>query len=854
MGLNEADTRAKLVDPRLKDAGWNETLIQRELSYKRGRVRLIGEHTVRDHPQFVDYVLRSAPRGQILAVVEAKDENHDRSAGLQQALGYAQDLGVFFAYSTNGHGIVEHDRLTKTVTELDAFPSPEELQARLVAIRQARRATVTNRRGDVVSNPIVQPARPALSGGMRWYQEAAVTAALESLVSGHHRALLSLATGTGKTFIAFNLCWKLIQSGYAKKILFLADRVALRDQAYNEFGAFDAARGVAAGATPPFARDIHFGIYQGLYTPGEDGVRMYEKYPKDFFDVVIIDECHRSGYGDWQAILEHFSSAFHLGLTATPKRTDSIDTYEFFASENRDGDGQPRPVFEYSLSRGIEDGYLATYKVRQVKTSLDRDGLRIDEEIEHGADLIVPEGANVKDLYTAAEFERLIVIDDRTKQICEHLAGLLRTWGVNEKTMVFCVTMEHAARVRDHLQRILGPETGKDLYAARIVSEESTATALLEQFQLSDSREPVIATTVDLLSTGVNVPACRNIVFMKSVGSPSVFRQIIGRGSRLDAVTGKEFFRIVDYTNATRLLDDWDVPSSGDGPISDTGIGILAGKVVVREDGSAIEGAALAVRGGMRMLAAATTDSHGLFHIAALPEAVLEVTVQASGFTRRTFRAPVSAESEQLVIELREPTVGGERLVINGVEVTIAEETELVLGDGGELSVQEYLDHAGERIRTVSGDAVTLNELWRDPHKRRSLREQLREHNADPEVLAALLQRPDADEYDLLAHTGFQQPIRTREQRARRLEEVDQAFLAQYDADQQGVVTALIDKYRLAGVEEIATAQVFSLAPFAEDYGGLRGLVELFGGPTHLTALLRNLQSHLYDTDREPAA
>ncbi|MEJ7775069.1 MAG: DEAD/DEAH box helicase family protein [Nocardioidaceae bacterium] len=241
---------------------------------------------------------------------------------------------------------------------------------------------------------------------MRWYQESAVHAALLEMLADKHRALLSLATGTGKTFIAFNLCWKLIKSRYAKKVLFLADRVNLRDQAYNEFGAFGNARAVAGNGQVPLDYDLHFGIYQGLYAPHPHGGRLYERYPRDYFDLIVIDECHRSGYGDWRAILDYFDSAFHLGMTATPKRTDSIDTYEFFASENRDGDGQPQPVFEYSLGRGIDDGYLATYLVRQIVTNLDQEGLQVEDEVERGADLLVPEDVVVREIYLSPQVRK----------------------------------------------------------------------------------------------------------------------------------------------------------------------------------------------------------------------------------------------------------------------------------------------------------------------------------------------------------------------------------------------------------------------------------------------------------------
>ena len=847
MGMSEADTRVKLIDPQLHAAGWSEPLIQRELPYKKGRVRLIGEHTTRDKPQFVDYVLRDSPHGEILAVVEAKAESLGPSAGLGQALGYAQDLGVSFAFSANGQGIVEHDRMTKAVTSLEMFPSPDQVRQRLIQGDQSRGPIVSNRNGQPVANPIIQPAWSSPGKGMRWYQESAVQATLLQMLAGKSRALLALATGTGKTFLTFNLCWKVRKSGYATKILFLADRKNLRDQAFNEFGPFGDARAVVGGSDPPLDHDIHFGIYQGLFAVRPDGHRLYELYPKDYFDLVIVDECHRSGYGDWRAILEHFDSAFHLGMTATPKRTDSIDTYEFFASENRDADGDPQPAFQYSLGRGIDDGYLATYRVHQVVTNLDKEGLHIDEELDRGADLFVADGAIVRDVYLSPQFEKEIVVQDRTETLCKHLSGLLRTWGANEKTMVFCVTMDHAALVRDLLQNELGPETGKELYAVRIVSEEHDNAALLEQFQLSSSKEPVVATTVDLLTTGVNVPSVRNIVFMKPVGSPTVFKQIIGRGSRIDEATEKEFFRIVDYTGATRLFDDWDVPPPGTlGEIPPSGICVLSGRVVVNGTSEPICGASLTVRAGMRVLGETQTNDNGTFVIGDLPEAVLTLGVAASGFSQRSFRVPVGEETDELLIELREPSTGGDKVVISGVTVTIAEETELTLSDGQELSVTQYIDHASEQIRAVTGTVGSLTELWRDPEKRHVLREQLRSHDVDPEILAVLTARPDADEYDLLAHAGFQEPIRTREERARVVEQMTDALLDSYVGGQRDVIDRLLDRYRLAGVEEIATAEVFSAPPFSDEFGGIRKLVEMFGGAGALADMLRFLQSLLY--------
>jgi type I restriction enzyme, R subunit len=847
MGMSEADTRAKLIDPMLLASGWGESRIQREYPYKQGRVRLVGDMPIRDAPQFVDYVLRQAPEGPMIAIVEAKSEDKGPDTGLQQAIGYARDLGVGFAYSSNGHGIVEHDLGAATVKHLDSFPAPGDLLARARDRDPLLTAEVENRHGEKVPNPLVQPVFVSSTGErLRYYQELAIARAIEQIVAGRSRALLALATGTGKSFLAANLVWKLKQSGYVKKVLFLVDRVSLLNQAYNDFRMFGDARGIVSGANVPEFRDVHFATYQTLYNDAS-GTAGYKRYDPDYFDLVIIDEAHRSGYGDWRVILEYFEAAFHLGMTATPKRTDSIDTYEYFASENRDAADRSQPAFEYSLGDGIDDGFLATYQVVAVRTNLDAGGLHVADEVAKGADLFVPEDAEVKDFYAAQAFEREIVVEDRTRVLCEHLASKLRTWGADGKSMVFCVTMEHAELVKQTMQNLLGPETGKNLYAVRIVSEEKDAQRLLEDFQRSDTSEPVLATTVDLLTTGVNVPAVRNIVFMKPIGSPTVFKQIIGRGSRLDAATGKEFFRIVDYTGATRLFDGWDVPPGESPEIPGEGEALLIGTVADGTTGDPIEAASLAVLVGRTQRSHAVTDADGRFAIAGLPSMDVTLLVAATGYGRRSSQVLASTNPTPVAIELRPVTEGAGKLQIAGVIVSIAEETTLTLDDSGtQLTVAEYKDMAGEKVRTTAGDLVSMGELWRDPITRRQFREDLRASNVDPALLALVLGRTDADEFDLLANAAFGEQIRTREERAREVEQLDVEFLDAFTPEQRVVVAGLLDKYRLGGVDDVSSAAVFQMPPFVDDFGGVAALAEMFGGAHAVAKLLRSIQEHLY--------
>lgn len=849
MTLSERETRTQLIDPQLAAAGWTDALVEREYQYRPGRLRLLGEQTVRDEAQFVDYVLRAEPRGAILAALEAKDEEHAPGAGLQQALSYAHDVDAPFALSSNGHGIVEQDTRSAAVRRLDSFPTPAELLARWRAERPTRGEFVMSRSGETVPNPLLQPAF-AIPGApsMRYYQERAVSSAIEQMLLGRHRALLSLATGTGKTFIAFNLVHKLLTSGYAKRVLFIADRVSLRDQAYNEFGGLGDRRGVVINGQVPLQRDVHFAIYQSLYADGPDGTKVFEQYPRDFFDVVIIDECHRSGYGDWGAVLDHFDSAFHLGMTATPKQDDSIDTFAYFAAENLDVDGQPKPVYEYSLGRGIDDGFLATYKVLRVSTTVD-EGLVIDDEVERGAELIVPEGTTPRDTYDMREFERAIVVPDRTRVLCEHLAGVLRTHGALDKTMIFCVTMEHAELVRSEMQRLLGSETGKNLYAARIVSEERDALPLLEQFQLASSTEPVVVTTVDLLSTGVNAPSVRNIVFMKPIGSVTVFKQIIGRGSRLDEFTNKTFFRVIDYTNATRLFDDWDLPTLPVLAGPTTGVRSIAGVVQDEESGDLVPGATISIRLMGRLLAEDRSNDDGAFEISDLPAAIVDVFVTAAGFTRRQLRVDTTDdEADRMVVVLRRPSQGDRRVRISGVDVSIADEVEVDLGNGNVLQSGEYLARARGVIAERVPDVAKLRHIWQERNQRADLEEYLAVRQITPELLGLVLGRVDVDAFDLLANVAFDITPLSLEARATAAHPRIISALPHVPSD---FVTAVLDKFRLGGVAEVSSSELFSLTPFTGEWGGVLGVSRLLGGVEAVSAFLQTVQTTLFDTETE---
>ena len=371
MAYNEEDTKLHLITPALQKMGWIGPKITMEYPITAGQIVLQGDGHQKLQPQKADYLLRYGESLPI-AIVEAKDEDHAVGAGLQQAMGYAEKLGLLFAYSSNGHGFEEWDFTTNTQRSLavDQFPTPDELWKKLCDYRilDANRPV----------NPLLQSywRDPTGKKNMRYYQEVAVNRTIEAILKGHKRILLNLATGTGKTFISFQIAWKLFKSGYFanKRVLFLADRLVLRSQAYNTFEPFKESTGdprAEISGDIPMGRQIYFGIYQGLYASGSGGLRLFEQLPKDYFDLIIIDECHRSGFGTWNEILRHFPNAIQLGMTATPKRSDNVDTFQYFGE----------PIFTYSLGQGIDDGFLANYKIHKAKTDLDVDGLDLNHVI-----------------------------------------------------------------------------------------------------------------------------------------------------------------------------------------------------------------------------------------------------------------------------------------------------------------------------------------------------------------------------------------------------------------------------------------------------------------------------------------
>lgn len=839
--MNEADTCRIHITPALQNAGWDDPTwrMAEQHYFTAGQIYIVGDGHGQRRGKKADYLLRYTESFPI-AVVEAKSDELEPASGLQQAKEYAEILGLHFAYSTNGIGIEEWDFTSNTQRSLDRYPTPDELWERLCAYKALDAARQRN--------SLLEPYC-AQDGKMpRYYQEVAINRTIEQILQGDKRILLNLATGTGKTVIAFQTAWKLFQSKWNvensdrhPRILFLADRNVLRQQAYNQFEPFGKERDEIIEGTAPMNRAVYFSIYQAMYA-GSDGKRLFQRYPSDFFDLIIIDECHRSGFGTWNAILQHFENAVQIGMTATPKRTENIDTYKYF------GD----PIFTYSLGQGIDDGFLATYKVHRTLTNFTKDGLVLQDVTAQGAEIEAPADSEVQDRYNLPDFERKITMPDHVVYLTQHLNKLLNEYGRMEKTMVFCVNQQHALDVCTELNRLNADLNVSD-YAVRIVSDEgAVAKSLLEKYQNPETRTPVIATTVDLLTTGVDAPSVRNVVFMKPLSSIVSFKQIVGRGSRLCPDIDKFWFRVIDYTGATRLFDAWDFPSPPPtgGPSTNAPYSCIIGGNVLSEDGKPIEGAQIILQTGPNDIVDQRTGPEGQFFFSGIGQGQVLIVVTALDHKRiqKTIQTrPEIPVTLTIKLEKKKETPPHKRVRITGLDVQLVDETyEERDAEGNLVTPEDYLKKVREEILRVSHSIIELQQAWISRQKREELLYDLEERMVHLDILREILQRPDADAFDLLAHIGFGAELHSREERATALFNLHKEFFEAFDESAREVLMSLVEKYEYGDLTEATNPRIFSLAPFNSS---VRQVAESFGSIEALREAVDKLVSLLYEDE-----
>lgn len=780
---NEADTCRKYVLPRLYKSGWTDDQINEQRYFTDGRIVTLGKGHYRKPGKKVDYLLRLKPHFP-LAVVEAKADYKKPADGLQQAMDYAETLGLKFAYSTNGHGIIEHDYTTGRQANLDTFPSPDELWRRL----RARDGITADKDADDILFPFHQEI-----GGKspRYYQEIAINRAVQAVIKGQPRILITMATGTGKTFVAFQIIWKLWKTRRKTRILYLADRNVLVDQAKDRtFSPCGDALCKIQGKVVK-SREIYFAIYQAIVND-ERRPGLYKEYPRDFFDLIVVDECHRGSAKDeskWREILDYFHSATQIGMTATPLRTDNVDTYHYFGN----------PIFTYSLAKGIDDGFLAPYRVHRVVLNVNATGWRPDKgQLDHfGRE--IPDGE-----YHTPEFERIVSLLARTELAAKHLTEYLKRTDRFAKTIVFCVDQEHAEDMRLALHKANeGLTKDHPHYVARVVSDEGKiGRGHLDDFQDPEKDVPVILTTSQMLTTGVDVPTCKNIVLLKPIRSIVDFKQIIGRGTRLFTDKDKLWFTIIDYTGATRLFSDTQFDGFPEAITQEE----------INEKGETI--------GGEQVVVEESPES----------EQQREAQLQA------ILQAETAAESGP-----------PRKYYVNNAEVRVLQDVVLELDEHGKkLRTVSYTDYTREQVRKLYPSASQLRSKWTDAEEREHIIDALKGRGVELTHLAEATNLKDADPFDLLVHIAYNGPLRSRRERAERVRKGKMDAFDYLKPEAREVLDLLLEKYNDHGVDQLSDLHILEVPPISER-GTPVEIAKLFGGPDKLRDALNKLQEMLYE-------
>ncbi|EFK9757212.1 DEAD/DEAH box helicase family protein [Campylobacter coli] len=745
------------MDAKLYASSWSEENIIRNYYFTDGR-KLIGNK--RAERKFADYLLKF--QNNNLAIIEAKKQNKDALDGLSQGIEYAKTLNVPFVYSTNGDKIYEYDLRVSRGEYIENFPSPNELFQRVYGnLKEWQYKLLTQRE-------LYIPQKT-----LRYYQKIAVDKVIEALINGKDRILLTLATGTGKTTIAFALCYRLLEARWNKenkdqkpKILFLCDRVSLRDQALGEFNAVESDCKVISaeeirkndGKIITNA-NVFFGIYQSLAanskdqenTQEEQESKFYLQYPKDFFDLIIIDECHRGGAneeGNWACVLEHFSSATHLGLTATPKKSDNVDTYRYFGES----------AYEYSLKEGIEDGFLTPYKVKRITTTLS------EGYVYNPDDLI--EGELEKGFYKMSEFERNIHLPQYNDFLAKEILKLIDPM---DKTIIFCANQAHASDIKRAIDKFKSVK--RDDYCVRVTSDEGKiGLEYLKQFQDNDKSYPVILTSSKMLTTGVDARNVRNIVLLANIGSIIEFKQIIGRGTRV--YEGKDFFTILDFVGATKLFYD------------------------PKWDGEKIE--------------------------------ELKEQDEKEKITKEHIKQTKeeSKEKKSVTIHLK-----GTKLKVLDITTTY------VGAQGKPLSTKEFLEFLIGKFGEYYDDEAKLREIWSDQKNRERFLKALANDGVDEDALKDLREifQKDCDIYDVLAHLSFNAEIKTRQERVLQVENGE--FLKRFQKEKAiKFIEFLLNRYQEYGIKDfddglkplIELSSLGNARELASEFGSLENLKQSF--------------------------
>lgn len=777
--LSERDICTKFITPAIVKAGWDiQTQVLEEKYFTDGRISVRGKTVKRGDGKRADYILYHKPN-QPLAIIEAKDNKQSISDGMQQALNYAETLHIPFVFSSNGDGFQFHDRTgqsdqLETQLSLAEFPTPQDLWRKYCKWKNL---------DDWKSSLVEQDYYDDGSGKTpRYYQANAINRTIESIANGNDRALLLMATGTGKTYTAFQIIWRLWKAGFKKRILFLADRNILVDQTKtNDFKPFGNAMTKVSGKKIDKSYEIFLSLYQAITGPNEVD-KAFKNFSPDFFDLIVIDECHRGSAREdsqWREILDYFSEATHLGLTATPKETETVSSIDYFG----------KPAYEYSLKQGIDDGFLAPYRVVRIHLDVDLTGWRPPKGYRDKHDNEVEDR-----IYNQQDFDKNIVMEQRTQLVAHKIAEYLKGTDPYAKTIVFCHDIDHAERMRVALVNEL-PEFVKQnrKYVMRITGDEKEGKAELDNFIHPEERYPVIATTSQLMSTGVDARTCKLIVLDKAITSMIEFKQIIGRGTRIAEEYGKQFFTIMDLRNATDKFADPDF------------------------DGDPVQ-----------------------IYVATEADDVVPPEVEDIEYPEGELPPDAVHENPDVSMPTGQSPRG--KYVVGDVEFKVAVEQVQYMDKDGRLITESLRDYTRNTMLDTCKNLDTFLDKWSAAEKKTAIVEALEEEGIFFDPLAELVGR-EYDPFDSICHVAYQQKPLTRRERADNVKKRD--YFTKYGEQARKVLAALLDKYATAGIAAIETMKVLNVDPF-DELGSVVEIVGFFGGKNGYLEAVRELEVSLY--------
>ncbi len=806
--LSETDIISKFILPAVKTAGWDDiTQIRQEVKLRDGKVIVRGQLGVRKTVKSADIVLYHKP-SMPLAVIEAKANKHEVGKGLQQGLDYARLLDVPFIFASNGDGFIFHDKTKlgtpdahnlETEIRLEDFPSPQELWVKYCAYKGYTESQL----------PIINQAYYDDGSGKhpRYYQLQAINKTVEAISSGKDRVLLVMATGTGKTYTAFQIIWRLWKSRAKKRILFLADRNILVDQTrINDFQPFGTSMTKITGRTIDPAYEIHLALYQALTGP-EESQKAFKQVDPDFFDLIIIDECHRGSASEdsaWREILTYFKGAAQVGLTATPKETDEVSNTDYF------GD----PAYTYSLKEGIEDGFLAPYKVVRVDLDVDLQGWRPTKgQVDNQGEIIEDR------IYNQKDFDRTMVIDERTQLVAETITNYLKRTDPMAKTIVFCNDIDHAERMRRAIANLNPEQMAKnDKYVMKITGDDELGKGQLDNFINPKRPYPVIATTSELMTTGVDAKTCKLVVLDQNIQSMTKFKQIIGRGTRIDDRYGKLWFTILDFKKATELFADERFDGTPEKVIKVTPTDIENENVDIESQDD-------------------TTGEEQ-------PDSVFDDQSTADDTTdanNDTINDPKGDGS--LDGEWDDETNKMIKYRVSGVTVNKVAERVQYYDTDGKLVTESFIDYTRKTMSKQYSSLDDFVKRWNESDRKQAVIDELAEEGI---IWSALEEEvgKDMDPFDMICHVVYDQPPLTRKERADNVQKRN--YFTKYSGTAHTVLENLLLKYADVGVQEIESMQALKVAPFNE-IGSLSEIVKKgFGGKPQYEQALKELEAEIY--------